>query len=1066
MDDDHNPGTACTPCRLASYASGYGNTECNQCPSGKVTMAEGSPSLADCIITGCTDSWSLSYNPLATGSNGSCAFTCAHLQMQADAPDAECIIYERTIRDWVEFNPTQRVIFAIGVPTILQPDKHHLVVGVSTRFGSKLVVDGANLTLRSARMSSLGNAHSPGGACSVSDSHTRLDFTSFTSNTGSTGGAIFSDGAVLTVANTGFASNRGTFGGAIHAILSTLIVEHGVFDSNRADSAGGAIYTVESQLLVASTVFVGNQVTDGNGGAIYVATTSPTVLDDCKFLGSVAGDLAADGAGLYGSQSTIIVTNSMFKGLRAAGIGGGAYAIDSRIRVANTSFVDCDATRTNLLYMGQMAEAMIYNTSFVPFASMYGEAVSLGGVLGGCREHPCDVGHSCTYSAYSLSCQPCVAPTVGQDGIVCSVCAPGEGPNEARTGCSPCEQEGQISKFGAECVDCPPGFTSDVDHTECIDVDECATDNGDCDPMATAPSCSNEQGSRTCGSCPDGVLGTADLLVNNGTGCYLPVVEVTEGVQDRAAVSPQVSLELAVTRETLSDPVTRQSFVNNLVAEMALALQVDVSEIVVEGLREGGRRRLAEEAVAVAFDFTIAPSNALAALAELKQQLADPESALMQAAPIAPDQTLEVVYVCPVGMTRAAGDSLCQKCPSPQFTPDRQTCRECPVGRTPTSVGDACQCASGYYNVTSGFAKCYAEGQDFELVPQSEAGTTDDCQTCALMSCITCDEGKASVAPGYAVLESVALSADRFDSLPGQRAVFPCPMQESCTAASEDGFTDCLEGYAGPLCDTCADGWSRPGLAGDCSQCDETASMVWLIVGSLIALVSIVGSLFYVSSHKQNANQQAATTRVVTLAKIAISLFQVLAQLDFTMDIDWPKTFRWFVDWLQLISFDMLAFLDIGCVGSYTYFQKCAFAFLVLPIMLGSIGLLYEARKDQEGMSITAVRMALTTTFLCFPFVAQTMFQGQDCRDLGEDESYLAVDYQIDCDSTSYYFFFTLSSVGIILYPIGVPTATFALLFKNGDELRQGGPAQQTFDFLIADYKPSYYYWDTLDMFR
>jgi hypothetical protein len=241
---------------------------------------------------------------------------------------------------------------------------------------------------------------------------------------------------------------------------------------------------------------------------------------------------------------------------------------------------------------------------------------------------------------------------------------------------------------------------------------------------------------------------------------------------------------------------------------------------------------------------------------------------------------------------------------------------------------------------------------------------------------------------------------------------------------------------------------------------------VWLIVGSLIALVSVVGSLYYVSSHKRNANQQASTTRVVTLAKIAISLFQVLAQLDFTMDIDWPKTFRWFVDWLQLISFDMLAFLDIGCVGSYTYFQKCAFAFLVLPVMLGSIGLLYRARKDQEGMSITAIRMALTTTFLCFPFVAQTMFQGQDCRDLGEDESYLAVDYQIDCDSTSYYFFFTLSSVGILLYPIGVPTATFALLFKNGDELRQGGPAQQTFDFLIADYKAEFYYWDTLEMFR
>lgn len=432
--------------------------------------------------------------------------------------------------------------------------------------------------------------------------------------------------------------------------------------------------------------------------------------------------------------------------------------------------------------------------------------------------------------------------------------------------------------------------------------------------------------------------------------------------------------------------------------------------------------------------------------------------------------------LCQPGHVSTAERVVCTECSLTQYTLDRQVCLECPVGRTPTLNGDACRCASGYYNSTFGFVRCYVPGQDFEKAPDQLASQAlDECQSCMLLACISCDDGEVSVAAGFAVSETAVAAMVRFDELSGQRAVFPCPMQDVCVvSAGEDGaggLTDCREGYAGPLCDSCAEGWSRPGLSGKCSRCNKTASVVWLTIGSLIVLGSVIGSLYYVSSHKRNSNQQIAMTQIVTLAKIAISLFQVLAQLDFTMDLSWPSSFQWFVDWLALLSFDVLAFLDIGCVGSYTYIEKCTFGFLVLPIMLLTIGVLHLFMTKRQGQDVravqmTTIRMVLTTTFLCFPFVAQTMFQGQDCRDLGEAESYLAVDYQIDCNSTAYIFSLVVSSIGVLLYPIGVPTVTFALLFKNGDEIQSGGAARQTFDFLIADYKIEYYYWDTLEMFR
>ncbi|MEM6732209.1 MAG: calcium-binding EGF-like domain-containing protein, partial [Myxococcota bacterium] len=72
------------------------------------------------------------------------------------------------------------------------------------------------------------------------------------------------------------------------------------------------------------------------------------------------------------------------------------------------------------------------------------------------------------------------------------------------------------------CGDCPSGYTGNgVDG--CVDVDECATNNGDCDGLT---SCTNTAGGRTCGACPGGYTGNAvegcvdinECDTNNG-GC-------------------------------------------------------------------------------------------------------------------------------------------------------------------------------------------------------------------------------------------------------------------------------------------------------------------------------------------------------------------------------------------------------------------------------------------------------------------------------------------------------------------------------------------------------------------
>lgn len=77
--------------------------------------------------------------------------------------------------------------------------------------------------------------------------------------------------------------------------------------------------------------------------------------------------------------------------------------------------------------------------------------------------------------------------------------------------------------------------------------------------------------------------------------------------------------------------------------------------------------------------------------------------------------------------------------------------------------------------------------------------------------------------------------------------------------------------------------------------------------------------------------------------------------------------------------------------------------------------------------------------------------QGFGCFDLAEEEQWLAVDLQISCFSNEYYAFVLFGTIGVLVYPIGVPALTLLVLLKNKEELRNGGPARKRYEFLVAD---------------
>ena len=96
---------------------------------------------------------------------------------------------------------------------------------------------------------------------------------------------------------------------------------------------------------------------------------------------------------------------------------------------------------------------------------------------------------------------------------------------------------------------------------------------------------------------------------------------------------------------------------------------------------------------------------------------------------------------------------------------------------------------------------------------------------------------------------------------------------------------------------------------GQCTECSESLSLAFILLGGIFALFATVATLYFISGVNGSKGKLAT---IVVLGKISITLCQILTQLGVALQLEWPATFDWFINLLKVFSFDILAFLNIG----------------------------------------------------------------------------------------------------------------------------------------------------------
>ena len=165
-----------------------------------------------------------------------------------------------------------------------------------------------------------------------------------------------------------------------------------------------------------------------------------------------------------------------------------------------------------------------------------------------------------------------------------------------------------------------------------------------------------------------------------------------------------------------------------------------------------------------------------------------------------------------------------------------------------------------------------------------------------------------------------------------------CPFQDDCigvksTTTSGFNITEgCLNGTNGALCSICIENYHRDGSS--CNVC--YISSVPSRVGILVAVFAVLSAIVVHCRRRLRRKwkkYKPLWRDLLSVISINITFAQINSSLPSILEIQWPASWRRFVQHFAFVNIDLMSLIGISCIGDYNYYVS--FGIMVcLPVSI------------------------------------------------------------------------------------------------------------------------------------
>ncbi|XP_044182728.1 putative leucine-rich repeat-containing protein DDB_G0281931 [Acropora millepora] len=329
-----------------------------------------------------------------------------------------------------------------------------------------------------------------------------------------------------------------------------------------------------------------------------------------------------------------------------------------------------------------------------------------------------------------------------------------------------------------------------------------------------------------------------------------------------------------------------------------------------------------------------------------------------------------------------------------------------------------------------------------------------------------------------------------------------CPRPESCLGGMD---SNCSEGYEGPLCDVCRQGYYK-----QLKTCRECPSKKWMIgqlclIGAAIFVISVIAAW---RSKKQIKKKKVRSLGDLILSKmkIVIGFYQVtVGMIEAFAFIKWPESLTFIGKYSEMLQLNVLQIAPIHCLFANLKVDAFGRLYAILSINAAVIifGLaFYGIRKvlitrktfetqeekvnkisETKQIAYKAVFFVLYVTYLStcsktanvLPLACRSICYTENET---QCETFLRDDFTINCSSQEFLRPVIVAYFSVI-YVIVLPAAALVTLWRHWKTLKtsaeedndestysQSSEVIAGLTFLFQNYKIRRWYWEFVETGR